>query len=134
MKKTIRFLAVLILCISFVLVFASCTNDDSSPYNQVVKYDKGAMAEFIKNYNDSNMVCDGKILIVLTDEATAHIDEYTVDDFSQIAPISVKKIGKQILTVTIAEKDKESILRAVYIVSLRSDVMSAEPNTYSEPF
>lgn len=92
------------------------------------------MSEFIANYDDAYRLYDGIIIIVLTSEATYDIDEYTPDDFSQIDVVSIKKIGKQILSIEVSDTSRENILRAVYILNLRSDIESAEPNGYYIPF
>ena len=139
MKKISKLITTLILCFAFVCIFAGCVDntpsgDTLSPYDEIVKYDEKEMSEFIANYDDAYKLYNGIILIVLTSKATYDIDEYTPDDFSQIDAVSVKKIGKQILSIEVSDTSRENILRAVYILNLRSDIESAEPNGYYIPF
>ena len=113
------------LFVAIIFTFAAC---GGSKYDERVKYDEAALQEFIDTFDKKYPFGDDKILVTLTDEAREHIDEYTVEDFSQINPASIKKLLDFMIVITLTETGRENVLRAVYILNLRTDVESASPN------
>lgn len=134
MNKLLKDVLIFSLCIIFACAFAGCTNDTKSPYDEYVSYDETAVADFIENFDkDAKLINDGKIIVSVTEEARQHIKEYTVNDFSQVNAVSLEILSSVgMLFVTISETDSNSMLRATYILRLRSDVKYANPNTAEE--
>lgn len=128
MKKLLNILC-FVLPVTMIFVFAAC---GGSQFDERVEYDESMLEEFIENYDKTLEFTDDIVVVVLTDEASEHIDDYTVKDFSQINPAEIKKVGRNFIFITLTETGRENVLRAVYILGLRSDVKLAEPNLISQ--
>ena len=119
------------LFVALLFAFTACTNQKS---DGIVEYDEDGLKEFVENYDKTTEFTDDLVIVVLTDEASLRIDEYTVDDFLQINPASIEKIGTKFIFITLSETGREQVLRAVYILKLRSDIKSAEPDFIVSPY
>lgn len=94
-----------------------------------VEFKFSSLEEYTKYYKDREISDDGKIIVALTDAAGEHIEDYTAEDFSEINAVSIEILSSiRFIFVTIPETDRDSVLRASYILHLRSDVIVAEPN------
>lgn len=124
MKKLLKILCFGLL-VSMLFSFAACGGDY---LDERVKYDRSKLSEFIKNYDKTSEFSDDLVIVVLTDDASKQLNEYTVKSFSQVRPASIEKVGKNFIYITISKTGRENVLRAVYILRLRSDVELAEPN------
>ena len=129
MKKLLKFLCFGLL-VSMVFSFAACGGDNLDEH---VKYDQSKLSEFIENYDKTREFSDDLVIVALTDDASKHLNEYSVKSFSQVRPASIEKVGKNFIYITLSKTGRENVLRAVYILGLRSDVKLAEPNLFIAP-
>ena len=129
------------LFVAMLFSFTACTNqksdeivdNDDKTEEGFVKYDEDELMEFVENYDKNLEFTDELVIVVLTDEARLRIDEYTVDDFRQINPAHIEKVGKNFIFITLSEPGREQVLRAVYILKLRSDIKIAAPDFTVSP-
>ncbi len=86
----------------------------------------------------------GEVLVVLTKRATEINKSYASTHFSKVKATEIEDLThienekafewidtenyNQILKITLVDKSKESVLKAIKILEQRDDVLSAEPN------
>ena len=129
MKKLLKILCFGLL-VSMIFSFAACGGDH---LDERVKYDRLKLSEFIRNYDNTIEFSDDLVIVALTDDASKNLNEYTVKSFSQVKPASIRKVGKNFIFITLSKTGRKNVLRAVYILRLRSDVKLAEPNKVYSP-
>lgn len=128
MKRKNTFKAIIIFAILLFTIF-SASFGCSPGYKELYDKTPGETREGnILEDENGRMFSDDSVIAVLTDEASVHIDKYSVTDFSDIGAAEIETYFDNIIVITLAEPGKASVLNAVKTLEQRTDIKSAELN------